>query len=74
MEEIPKLPSYFPLKLKKCAIPADDFFSCFEENTTNVSPNVGNEALLKCSKQLDLYKECMDASMKARKKKKWWIF
>ena len=28
-----QLPSYFPLKLKKCTIPADAFFACFDHES-----------------------------------------
>ena len=31
-----QLPQYFPLKLKKCAAPAEAFFACFE---TEAAPN-----------------------------------
>jgi hypothetical protein len=69
MEE-PKLPDYFPLKLKKCAIPADDFFACFETSADNGDKN----ALLQCSAQLKLYKDCMDSLMQKRQKRSWWFF
>lgn len=75
LKSIPLLPSYFPLKLKKCSIPADDFFSCFEENTVEISTNSGPEALIKCSTQLQLYKECMDQALKEKNPaKKFWFF
>jgi hypothetical protein len=34
-----KLPSYFPLKIRRCAIVADTFFTCFEANATPVGHN-----------------------------------
>ncbi|KAJ3070413.1 hypothetical protein HDU98_006577 [Podochytrium sp. JEL0797] len=55
------LPPYFPLKLKKCADVTDSFFDCFDYNTVpNGDKDLGRKALLKCSTQLNLYKECMD--------------
>eukprot|EP00842_Homolaphlyctis_polyrhiza_P002627 jgi/Hompol1/3365/HPOL_003224-RA len=55
------LPSYFPLKLRKCAAPADSFFTCFEtESIPNGEADVARNAVSKCREQLIAYKECMD--------------
>ncbi|KAH6563306.1 hypothetical protein BASA50_002391 [Batrachochytrium salamandrivorans] len=54
------LPSYFPLKLKKCAVPAEAFFACFEtEATPNGDPDIARKAIGKCSEQLIAYTACM---------------
>ncbi|KAI8899884.1 hypothetical protein BC833DRAFT_583960, partial [Globomyces pollinis-pini] len=71
------LPPYFPLKLRKCAIPADTFFACFEvESAPNGDVLAGRKALATCSKQLELYKQCMDKFVgpKAKKESKGWFW
>jgi hypothetical protein len=56
------LPSYFPLKLKKCEQSAQAFFSCFEsESTPNGDKDVGRKALTTCAQSLEEYKKCMDS-------------
>ena len=55
------LPSYFPLKSKSCAIPADSFFACFDTESQYRHPK---EALLSCQEQLGLYKTCMEKYFK----------
>ncbi|KAJ3395572.1 hypothetical protein HDU80_010288 [Chytriomyces hyalinus] len=60
-EAEPRLPEYFPLKLKKCTDVSESFFGCFDFNTIpNGDKDVGRQALIKCGDQLKLYKECMD--------------
>ncbi|KAJ3391893.1 hypothetical protein HDU92_008739 [Lobulomyces angularis] len=55
------LPSYFPLKLKKCVDPADSFFSCFDTNSIpNGDKEVARKAVNICSKELQAYKKCME--------------
>ncbi|KAI8920647.1 hypothetical protein BC831DRAFT_478013 [Entophlyctis helioformis] len=55
------LPPYFPLKLKKCTVPAETFFACFEtESVHNGNPDAARDSLAKCSEHLKAYKECMD--------------
>ncbi|KAL5040210.1 hypothetical protein RTP6_007251 [Batrachochytrium dendrobatidis] len=56
-----QLPQYFPLKLKKCAAPAEAFFACFEtEAAPNGDRDVARKAIAKCGEQLNAYKACMD--------------
>ena len=73
------LPPYFPLKVKKCAIVADAFFTCFDSNFTGESPNSGFDALETCSAQLKAYKDCMQIHYVATRlnktaKSSWWPF
>ena len=58
-----QLPPYFPLKLSKCAIPADAFFGCYEQASVPVpgQPNPGLQALQSCAESLQAYKSCMEA-------------
>ncbi|RKP03174.1 hypothetical protein CXG81DRAFT_9871 [Caulochytrium protostelioides] len=56
------MPSYFPLKLRKCADPADDFFACFEGKAMpNGDPEVARRALAQCQETLRAYKDCMQS-------------
>ena len=55
------LPSYFPLKTKKCNDVAQVFFSCLDkESIPNGDPQVGKKAVLTCNQQLEAYKSCMN--------------
>lgn len=72
-----RLPPYFPLKLRACMVPADDFFACFtRESTPNGDQDVSRRAVLACAEQLELYKKCMDSYVGPRapgtqKQRKW---
>lgn len=58
-----KLPAFFPLKLSKCRIDADEFFACFESNATPGTLDGGQIALHRCSTQMLKYSECMEKHM-----------
>ncbi|KAJ1558567.1 hypothetical protein HK096_010050 [Nowakowskiella sp. JEL0078] len=57
----PILPPYFPLKLKKCIVPADNFFACLEKNSIpNGEKDVARNAVVTCAEGLEEYKKCME--------------
>ncbi|KAI8909764.1 hypothetical protein EDD86DRAFT_190793 [Gorgonomyces haynaldii] len=58
--EAERLPDFFPLKLKKCALQADSFFACFEaESQVDQS-----KSLKACASYLEEYKKCMNTYLK----------
>ncbi|KAL2919552.1 hypothetical protein HK105_201199 [Polyrhizophydium stewartii] len=74
-----ELPQYFPLKLKKCAAPAEAFFACFEtEAAPNGDKDVARKAVAKCGELLLAYKSCMDnfvgpkAAGRGKPASSWW--
>ncbi|KAJ3292398.1 hypothetical protein HK104_005315 [Borealophlyctis nickersoniae] len=57
----PRLPPYFPLKLRKCQEVADTFFACFEkESFPNSDKDVARKAVTTCGEHLAAYQNCME--------------
>ncbi|KAI8806995.1 hypothetical protein BJ742DRAFT_814068 [Cladochytrium replicatum] len=66
----PKLPPYFPLKLRRCQDQAERFFGCFEKNSIpNGDKDVARSAVVTCQQELLDYQKCMDAFVGPRAKR-----
>mmetsp|Transcript_10636 Transcript_10636/g.13212 ORF Transcript_10636/g.13212 Transcript_10636/m.13212 type:complete len:94 (-) Transcript_10636:446-727(-) len=66
-----RLPEYFPLAPKACAVPAASFFDCFSAKGKQADDvadaDAGKNALLDCAQTLAAYEKCMNRWQRRQK-------